>query len=285
MFPSLFRLGLALALALPFVAGAGEWRAVDDRGIAVALSAPAHRIVTLAPSLAELVFAAGAGEKLVGVSAWSDFPAAAKTLPQIGNYGKIDMERLLQLRPDLVIAWRSGNAPGDLARLERLGVPLYVSEAQHLDDIARHIAAIGQLAGSAAQAERAAAAFRGALRELGQRHAAARPVTVFYQLWHQPLMTVNGQHLIGEALRLCGGANPYAALSALTPTVSLESLLAADPAAIIGGDTADWQRYPQLQAVRHGRLFTVHPDLLQRATPRMLEGVRQMCAALEQARR
>lgn len=285
MFPSLFQLGLALALWLPFAAAAGEWRVVDDRGIAVSLSAPAQRIVTLAPSLAELVFAAGAGEKLVGVSAWSDFPAAAKTLPQIGNYGKIDMERLLQLRPDLVIAWRSGNAPGDLARLERLGVPLYVSEAQHLDDIARHISAIGQLAGSAAQAQEAAAAFRGALRELAQRHAAARPVTVFYQLWHQPLMTVNGRHLIGEALRLCGGANPYAALPAPTPTISLESLLAADPVAIVGADTADWLRYPQLQAVRHGRLFAVHPDLLQRATPRMLEGVRQMCAALERARR
>lgn len=281
----MFPFFLALALWLPLKASAGEWRAVDNRNVSVVLSAPAQRIVTLAPSLAELVFAAGAGEKLVGVSAWSDFPAIVKTLPQIGNYGKIDMERLLQLRPDLVIAWRSGNAPGDLARLERLGIPLYVSEAQHLDDIARHIAAIGQLAGSAAQAERAAAAFRGELRELERHNADARPVTAFYQLWHQPLMTVNGRHLIGEALRLCGGTNPYAALSALTPTVSLESLLAADPAAIIGGDPADWLRYPQLQAVRHRRLFTVHPDLLQRATPRMLEGVRQMCAALRQARR
>lgn len=281
----MFPLFLALALWLPLKASAGEWRAVDDRRVSVVLSAPAQRIVTLAPSLAELVFAAGAGEKLVGVSAWSDFPAAVKTLPQIGNYGKIDMERLLQLRPDLVIAWRSGNAPGDLAHLERLGIHLYVSEAQHLDDIARHITAIGQLAGSAALAERAAAAFRGELRELERRYADARPVTAFYQLWHQPLMTVNVRHLIGEALLLCGGTNPYAALSALTPTVSLESLLAADPVAIIGGDTADWLRYPQLQAVRHNRLFTVHPDLLQRATPRMLEGVRQMCAALRQARR
>lgn len=248
-------------------------------------AAPAQRIVTLAPNLAELVYAAGAGEKLVGVSSWSDYPAAAKALPQVGNYAKIDLERVLQLHPDLVIGWRGGNAPRDLERLEKLGIPLYVSESRRLDDIPRQLETIGRLAGTAPAAERAAAAFRSELQTLAQRYRQARPVSVFYQIWYQPLMTVNGQHLIGEAMRLCGGVNPYAALSALTPTVSRESLLAADPAVIVvNGDPQRWQAYPQLAAVRHARLYAINPDFLLRATPRLLEGTRQLCAVLDQAR-
>ncbi len=276
---------LLAALALPGAAAAAEARAIDDRGKEIVLAATAKRIVTLAPSLAELVFAAGAGNKLAGVSAWSDYPAAAKTLPQVGGYGKIDLERLLRLRPDLVIGWRGGNAPGDLARLEKLGIPLYVSEAQHLSDIPRQIEAIGRLAGTSAQARLTAAAFRRELGELERRHAGARPVGVFFQIWHRPLITVNGSHLIDEVIRLCGGVNPYAALPAQTPTITLESLLAADPAVIAGGNDIEyWRRYPQLAAVRHGRLATIDPDLMNRATPRLLEGARQLCAALEQAR-
>jgi len=265
----------ALLALLPCFAGAEE----------LVLAAPAQRIVTLAPSLAELVYAAGAGEKLVGVSSWSDYPAAAQALPQIGNYGKIDLERLLQLRPDLVIGWRGGNAPRDLERLAKLGIPLYVTEARQLDDIPRQLETIGQLAGTAPQAARAAAAFRSELQILAQRYRQARPVSVFYQIWYQPLLTVNGQHLISEVVRLCGGVNPYAALPALTPTVSRESLLASDPAVIVvNGDPARWQAYPQLAAVRHQRLYAINPDFLLRATPRLLEGARQLCAVLDQAR-
>jgi iron complex transport system substrate-binding protein len=273
-------------LALPCAVSAEWLRATDDRGKEVALSAPAQRIVTLAPNLAELVFAAGAGKRLVGVSAYSDFPAAVRILPQIGGFGKVDLERLLQLRPDLVIAWRSGNAPGDLARLEKLGIPLYVTEARRLDDIPRQIETIGRLAGTASQAEPVAAAFRYEVQQLEYHYANGRAVRVFYQIWHQPLMTVNGQHLIGEVMRLCGGVNPYASLPALTPTVSMESLLAANPAVIVvNGDTSYWQRCPQLEAVRRGQVFSINPDFLHRATPRLLEGARQLCAVLEQARR
>lgn len=271
-----------LALSFPTAA---EPRALDDRGAELVLAAPAKRIVTLAPSLAELVYAAGAGEKLVGVSAWSDYPEAARKLPQVGGYGKIDLERLLRLRPDLVIGWRSGNAPGDLERLEKLGIPLYVSEARQLADIPRQIEAIGQLAGTFAHAQQAAAAFRRELDELAGRYAGARPVSVFYQIWHRPLITVNGSHLIDEVIRLCGGVNPYAALPSATPTVSLESLLAADPAAIVVGDAVGyWRRYPQLAAVRNNRLISINPDFLNRATPRLLQGARELCAALEKNR-
>lgn len=276
---------LLAALALPGTAAAAEARALDDRGKEIVLAAPAERIVTLAPSLAELVFAAGAGGKLAGVSAWSDYPAAAKSLPQVGGYGKIDLERLLRLRPDLVIGWRGGNAPGDLARLEKLGIPLYVSEARSLADIPRQIENIGRLADTPAQARQAADAFRRDLGELERRYAGTRPVSVFYQIWHRPVITVNGSHLIDEVIRLCGGVNPYAALPAQTPTITLESLLAADPAVIVGGNGIEyWRRYPQLAAVRSNRLVAIDPDFMNRATPRLLEGARQLCAALEQAR-
>jgi iron complex transport system substrate-binding protein len=276
----------SVLLALPCTVSAEWLRATDDRGKEVVLRAPSQRIVTLAPNLAELVFAAGAGERLVGVSAYSDFPAAAKDLPQIGGYGKIDLERLVQLHPDLVIAWRSGNAPGDLARLEKLGIPLYVTEARRLDDIPRQIETIGRLAGTAPQAKTSAATFRREVKQLEYLYANGRAVRMFYQIWRQPLMTVNGQHLIGEVMRLCGGANPYDALPAQMPTVSVESLLAADPAVIVvNGDASCWQRYPQLEAVRRGQVISINPDLLLRATPRLLDGARQLCAVLEQARR
>ena len=271
---------------LACAASAEPLRSADDPGREVALPRPAQRIVALAPNLTELVFAAGAGERLVGVSAYSDYPAAARKLPQVGSYGKADRERLLQLRPDLIVAWRGGNSAGDIAFLETLGIPLYITETHRLDDIARHIEAIGQLAGTVPQAHRAAAAFRNELREIENRYRNARPVRVFYQIWHRPLMTVNGRHPLGEVIRLCGGDNPYAALSAPTPTVSLESLLAADPAVIVvNGNPGYWQHHPQLEAVRRNRLYAIDPDLLLRATPRLLEGARQLCAVLEQARR
>lgn len=274
-----------LALLLPCAAASGPLRVTDDRGREIVLSQPAQRIVALAPNLTELVFAAGAGELLVGVSAYSDYPAAARKLPRVGDYGKADRERLLQFRPDLVIAWGGGNAAGDLAFLENLGIPLYITEAHHLDDIPRHLEAIGRLAGTAPQAQFAAATFRRELREIRGRYAAARPVSVFYQIWHRPLMTVNGRHLLGEAISLCGGANPYAALAALTPVVSEESLLATNPAVIVANGSADyWQRYPQLDAVRNHRLYAIDPDLLLRATPRLVEGTRQLCEVLEKVR-
>lgn len=280
------KFGVALlALVLAGAASAEAVRVSDIHGRETVLPRPAQRIVALAPNLTELVFAAGAGERLVGVSAYSDYPAAARKLPQVGSYGKADRERLLQLRPDLIVAWRGGNSAGDIAFLEKLGIPLYITETRRLDDIPQHIEAIGQLAGSAPQAQRAAATFRRELDEIEKRYSNAQPVGVFYQIWHRPLMTVNGQHPLGEVIRLCGGINPYAGLSVLTPVVSLESLLAANPAVIVVNGKPDyWRRYPQLEAVRRNRLYTIDPDLLLRTTPRLLEGARQLCAVLEQAR-
>ncbi len=257
----------------------------DDRGVTVQLAAPARRIVTLAPSLAELAYAAGAGGYLVGVSAYSDYPAEVKNLPQLGGFGRFDLERLVKLKPDLAIAWQSGNSAVEVTLLARLGIPLYVAEARRLGDIPRHIEAIGRLAGSDAAAQSSATAFRRGVAELGERHTAARRVTIFHEIWHQPLMTINDTHLIGDVIRLCGGVNPFAGMAALTPTLAEENVLATDPELIVtSGPTTQWARFPALRAVRNGRVRVIDPDYLHRATPRILEGARQLCDLLDEAR-
>ena len=267
-------------------------RQVDDRGKVVALVKPAARIISLAPHITELVFAVGAGDKLVGVSSYSDYPPAAKRIGVIGDGGKIDLERVVELRPDLVIAWQSGNHISDITQLERLGIPVFVTEPRRLGDIPKLLRTFGQLTGSVEQAEQSAAAFEKIRDALASRYSNAAPVSVFYEIWHQPLMTVNSDHMISDVIRLCGGRNIFEAVHVLTPTVSMESVLAADPQVIIASgalyqDEAvwqDWQRFKQLRAVKHHHLFSIHPDLIQRQTPRILQGAELMCRQLAQVR-
>jgi iron complex transport system substrate-binding protein len=285
------RMLLAGLCLLCGVAGAVDLK--DDRGRPVALARPAARIVALAPHVAELVFAAGAGGKLVGVSAYSDYPAAAARIPLIGDFGRVDLERVLRLKPDLVIGWKSGNRAGDMEKLEQLGLPVFATEPRRLADIPRLLREIGMLAGTQGSAEQAAAAFENELAKLEARYRGARPVSVFYEIWHEPLMTLNDEHIIGDAIRLCGGRNIFGALSALTPTVSMENVLAADPEAIVASGSLyndkrlleAWKRFPQLRAVARGQLFQIHPDLIQRPTPRILQGVGVMCEQLETVRK
>ena len=273
-----------LLLAVPV--SAAPVKAVDDGGKTVGLSAPAKRIVSLAPHVTEMIFAAGAGDRLVGVTSFSNYPEPAGKIPRVGSYGKIDAERILALKPDLVIGWQSGNSVADLAVLARLGIPVFVTEPRRLEDIPRLIESIGELAGTSQVAAEAAARFRTESGELRQRYSGRRPVRVFYEIWHEPLITVNGMHLISDVIGLCGGRNIFASAGSLTPIVATESVLAENPEAIVASGPLDgWQRYPRLAAVRNGHLFFIHPDLIQRQTPRILEGARQLCEQLEQVRR
>lgn len=261
-------------------------QAVDDSGRPIHLSAPARRILSLAPHVTELIFAAGAGSKLVGVTTFSDYPEAAKKIPLVGDYGKIDAERILAIKPDLVIGWQSGNSPADIASLERLGIPVFLTEPRRLEDIPRLLGAIGELAGTQAPAAVAANEFRTKSDILRQEYAGRPPVRVFYEIWHEPLMTINGDHLISAVIDLCGGRNLFSRAGGLTPTISIEDVLAGNPQAVVASHSLQgWQAYPRLDAVRHGNLFYLHPDLIQRQTPRILEGARQMCAQIDQARR
>ena len=283
---------LVLVLAGPGgAAGAPVW-VVDDAGREVRLAAPAQRIVSLAPHLTELLFAAGAGERLVGVSEHSSYPPEARRLPGVGGGAGLDLEAIIALQPDLVVAWQSGNSAGQLAQLERLGLVLFYSEPDQIDAVATTLERLGVLAGTATQGSEAAQAYRDGVERLAQRFSGRKPVSVFYQIWERPLMTISGAHMISAWLRLCGGANVFAGLPDLAPTVSLEAVLAADPQVIIAGrypgKSGDWQRpwrvWSELRAVAGDHLYTVPAEMMERHTPRALVAAEELCEYIERAR-
>jgi iron complex transport system substrate-binding protein len=275
-----------------FAAGAQPVSVTDDAGRAVTLPRPAQRIVAIAPALAEMAVAAGAGGRLVGVARYSVLPPGTRDLPEVGDAVRVDLERIVLLKPDLVLAWQSGNRTGDYERLDRLGYPVFVAESRRLDDIGRSLRAIGDLAGTQAEAGRAAAEFERGVRQLRERYAKATRVRVFYAIWARPFMTVSGAHIISDVVTSCGGENVFADVSQLTPTVSLEAIIAARPEAILGGGSAGGERAfvgewrdAAPQPLRDVPAFYIDPDAIQRQTPRILEGASAICAALEQVRR
>lgn len=271
---------------------AGPLQVTDDRDRKITLARPAQRIVSLAPHITELLFAAGAGDKVVGAVEYSDYPPPARNIPRVGSYTRVDLERLLALKPDLVIGWSGGNRRADLEQLEKLGLTLHTTELRRLEDVAGHIERYGELAGSVAVARRAAEAFRARRAALQRRYGARPVVRMLYEIWNQPLMTVNGDHVISDVMRLCGGENVFAGLALLAPSIDVEAVLGANPEVIVASGMNDerpewlddWRRYPALQAVRRDNLFFIPPDLLQRHTPRLLDGAEQLCRALDAAR-
>lgn len=287
---------LLLAVLLPFattVPAGGGARVYDDLGSEVRLAAPAERIVSLSPHGTELLFAAGAGGRVVGAVEFSDYPAEARAIPRVGSYTAFDLERVVALKPDLVVGWYSGNGPAALERLRRLGFMVYVTESRRFEDVLQNIEALGALAGTDAHARATTARLRDRLARLQASHAGKAPLTVFYQVWHQPLMTVGGPHLVTRMIETCGGRNVFAPMDALAPTLDVEAVLAADPDVIVASGMAEerpewldeWRRWPQLRAVREDNLFFIPPDLLQRPTPRLLDGAERLCEALETVRR
>lgn len=264
----------------------------DDTGRRINLDRPARRVVSLAPHTTELLFAAGAGNTVVGVVSYSDYPPEAKNLPLVGGYESLDVEAILTLKPDLVIAWQSGNNRTQLEQLIKLGLAVYISEPGQLEDIATSLQRLGQLTGNESAANQAADSFRSELQRLRERYAGKTPVTVFYEIWHQPLMTVNGEHLISHIIRVCGGRNIFSGISTLAPAVDREAVISANPDAIIASGVAKerpewldkWRDWPQLSAVQGQHLYFINPDLIQRHSPRLLQGARIMCEQLEQVR-
>ncbi len=265
---------------------------VDDRGQALTLDGPAARIVSLAPHVTELLYAAGAGDRVIAVVEFSDYPPDARRLPSVGNASRVDLERVIALGPDLVIGWKTGNNRGDLAALERLGIPVFVSEIGAIREIPQAIENLGRLAGTEAAAVVAADKFRTEYEALERRYAGRAPVTVFYQIWERPLMTINDRHFIADSIRLCGGVNVFADIEPIAPTVSVEAVIAADPAVIINSASDDrnaaqlevWRRWRAISAVRDDQLYGIPSDLIARPTPRILEGVAQLCEILDIAR-
>jgi iron complex transport system substrate-binding protein len=269
-----------------------EVRVIDDTGRPLSLPAPARRIVSLAPNITELLFDVGAGAAVVGTSDFSDYPEAARVIPRVGGGGDVDLETILALQPDLVIAWRSGNRAGSVRRLQQLGVPVFYSEPRHLEDIASTLERFGLLTARQETAQRHARAFRQRLEELRRRYASSEEISVYYQIWQHPLMTLNGGHIVSNVIRLCGGRNVFANLPVLVPQIDIEAVLAADPDAIVVGggagepvdSLAAWKRWPELKAVRQHHLYTIPRELLVRQTPRLLDGAERLCQLLQGVR-
>ena len=264
----------------------------DDTGREIRLKGPARRIVALAPHIAENLFAAGAGDRLVGTVDYSDYPPAAKAVPRVGGYSRVDLEAVAALKPDLVLAWESGNNMPQVDKLRALGLTVHVSQPNTMDSVADDLERLGKLAGTDTAATTAANAFRQRLAALRQANAGKPPVRTFYQIWKTPLMTVGGPQIISDAIKLCGGDNVFGYLKQMAPNVSVEAVLEANPEAIVAtgmGDAKpewlhDWDKWTRMTAVARGNLFHINPDIMQRHTPRILDGTEKLCAHLDVAR-
>ncbi|QEK90743.1 cobalamin-binding protein [Achromobacter insolitus] len=288
--------GLVAGLAAnPAVAGPAAGTTVqvrDDQGRTVSLAAPARRAVTLAPHATELVYAAGAGDHVIATIRGSDYPPAARQLPVIGDGTQPDPERVAAVRPDLLIAWQPG-AAAPLARvMDKLGVPVFYSDPLTLAAIPDAVERMGALFGTEAQARPAAQALRARLEALAARYAGRRPVRVFVQAGLDPIYTLNDSSIVSDALRVCGGVNVFGQAPVVAPQVSLESVLAARPEAVLAGisrpedaarNLAAWQALG-LPAARLGHVYGVDADALYRPGPRLIDAAEAICADLDRLR-
>jgi iron complex transport system substrate-binding protein len=285
---------VAIVLATLSVRSAhAELHVTDDAGSVVALVSPARRVISLGPHLTELTYAAGGANAMVGAIRYSDYPAAARALPVVGDAFAIDFERVAQLKPDLVLVWASGLNERHKARLCSLGLKLYESEIRHAQGIPDTLRRLGTLLGHAEAGEASARRFEAQWQTLTERHRGKAPVRVFWQLWDEPLMTVNREHLISQALNACGGVNVFANLALLTPSVSWEAAVAANPQLIAAAghpadaahDFAAWRRLGKsVDAVKRQRLAMIDGDLIGRMGPRFVEGAAALCEAIDKAR-
>lgn len=251
-----------------------------------------ERIISLAPHVTEMLFSAGAGDKVVGVVAYSDFPETALSIESVGSYNAINIEKIIQLNPDLIIAWRSGNRTRDIEKLEQLGFNIAYSEPYQLTDIVQEIRLFGQQLNTQTQADAVAERLENTLSKLQQSYQHKTKVTAFYQIWNSPLMTINGNQFISQALTLCGAENVFAGLPVLAGEVSVESVIEKNPDTILlGGEQAvqqgwltDWQRWHTLSAVKNSQIHLLNADTFQRPTERFIDGIEGLCQLIDQTR-
>lgn len=284
---------LAFFLLLAPVHSQADVNVTDLRGREVNLSQPAKRIIALAPHIVENAYSAGAGDKLVGVVSYSNYPESAKKIETVGNYQSWSLEAIIAQQPDLILMWGSGNGLGALATLERLGIPIFISDPRKLQDIPYTIRAIGKLAGTQSISEPEALRVEREIAQLRSSYSEKKPLSIFYQVWDNPLQTLNGEHVISGVMELCGGYNAFADAVSLAPKIGVESVLHRNPNAIVASGMGaarpdwldDWKRYPSLYAVKNSGLFFVHPDHIQRPTARILLGAKTLCEQLDTLRR
>lgn len=253
-------------------------------------SGPAVRVVAFAPHLSEMMFAVGAGEQLVGVSAWSDFPREVLELPQIGDAFSVDQEQLSLLQPDLLLVWESGMPAHTVDELRNRGYRVESIRTRNTADVATAMTRIGELTGKQDEARAAAQQFTGALEGLRAKYRDAEPINAFFQITARPLYTVNREHFISEIISLCGGRNIFDDLEDFAPSVAVEAVLDRDPEVMLAGTNsgddafAEWGRWPGLAANRYGNLFLLPDETIGRPTPRLAMAAHSVCIALDRAR-
>lgn len=264
----------------------------DDVGKTVMLEQPAQRIVSLAPNITEVLFYIGAGEQIVGADEYSNYPERARQIARVNNHAAANYELILSLQPDLVIAWQSGNGDKIISRIRQLGIPVFVIETHHLEDIPNLFTRFGALSGHLEQARDKAEDFTRRLNLLREKYGTRPKIRTFYQIWDEPLITLNGEHMISSVIELCGGTNIFADAIPLVPYVNIESIVAADPQVIIAGGSKEekphwfdnWSKWGGISAVRNGDVYLIPADLMQRHSMRILAGAEMMCDFLERAR-
>lgn len=265
---------------------------IDDEKNEVKLLQPAKRIISLAPHITESLYAAGAGKKIIATVSYSDYPEEAKQIPLVGGYPSLDLEKIISLKPDLVIAWSSGNKKNQVEKLRKFGLTVFMSEPRHPQDIAKTIQRFGVMAGTTVIASQAADKFLQHYESLKNNYSTKTKVKVFYQIWNKPIMTISRQHLISDIIELCGGENVFANIQTMTPRISLEAVLAEKPDSIISGGMGkarpewldEWKKWPDLPAVKNEHLYFIEPSLMQRVGPRILQGADKLCNFLDEAR-
>ncbi|MCY1269832.1 Vitamin B12-binding protein precursor [compost metagenome] len=249
--------------------------------------AAAERVISLAPSLTDIVLELDASERLVGVLDGGERSPALAGLPSVGRYGQVNLEQLLSLRPDLLLVWPGSVPQAQLEKLKGFGIPMYVADPHRMQDISRQLAEMGELLGHGDQGRRLARSFDQRVADLRDQYRRERPLRVFYQVWNRPLYTLGGRQVISDALQVCGAENLFADLALPAPQVSTESVLARDPDVILGGSHAEldgWRDMPQLTATRLGQLWPIPDKNLERPSYGMLEATEKLCRLLATAR-
>ena len=264
----------------------------DDAGNVITLAKPAKRIISLSPHVTELIFAAGAGERIIATVKYSDYPEAAKAIPRIGDNRQLDIERIIAMKPDLLVVWMHGAYERVLEPLRKSGIPYFFSEPHKLEQIPETLLKLGSLFGTEKQAQISANAFREQLAQLSARNQNKSQVRTFYQVWGKPIFTLNDKSIISDVLRICGGKNIFGYLSAAAPTLSTEAVIQENPELILTGDSENqagsgveqWKGFTTMLAVKNHNLVAVDGDQLNRAGPRIIDGAKLVCEAMELAR-
>jgi iron complex transport system substrate-binding protein len=286
------RIILVLLFAAARQVCAAGFDVVDDTGARVMLDHPARRIVSLAPGATEMLFAAGAGSQVIATVAYADEPAAARQVPRIGDSSAIDMERLLTLKPDVVVYWPGGNNPAQIAQLKRLGFTLYGQQVNRLSDLSVSLLRLGLMTGTTTVAQQGARRIEQQLTQLRQRYSQRTPVSALLETWNQPLYTVGGQHLMSDVLSICGAVNIFGDLAQLSPAVQVEAVITRNPDLIIaaappGAGTqwlAAWRKYPAMKAVRSQNLLDFADQALSRLGPSVVAATAALCVQVDAAR-